>query len=115
MKSVKTFSLIASWSLRIAVLLFMIANYWNVFKTIDFSHLSLFTLLAFIYCLFGILLFIGGFQKSASLSVISGLLIFLVSVYFLVINYKGNIMDVNFVIYIFPCAIGLYFFANGNK
>ncbi|MDD2687523.1 MAG: hypothetical protein PHI54_03595 [Bacteroidales bacterium] len=115
MKPIKSLSFIANWSLRIAILLFMAANYGLLFQSIDFSHIDLSTLIAFVYCLCVLLLFIGGLQKNASLSVISALLIFLLSVYFLVVNYKGHIFEVSFVIYFFPTTIALHFLANGNK
>lgn len=115
MKPIKTFALIASWSLRISILLFMIAMYWGDFKNINFQHLTAYTLIVFVFCLFGILLFIGGFQKNASLTVISAIVVFLIAIYFLVTTYSGSILNINFLIYIFPFSIALYFVSNGNN
>ncbi len=115
MKPIKSFALIASWCLRISILLFMLVMYWDEFKNIDFQHLTLNTLLAFVYCLFGILLFIGGFQKNASLTVISAIIVFLISIYLLFTAYKGTVLDIYFLIYVFPFSIGLYFVSNGNN
>jgi len=115
MKPIKSFALIASWCLRISILLFMLVMYWSEFKNIDFQHLTLHTLLAFVYCLFGILLFIGGFQRNASLTVISAIIVFLISIYLLFTAYKGDVLDVSFLIYVFPFSIGLYFLSNGNN
>ena len=115
MKPVKSFALIAHWCLRISVLLFMIALFLPIAKTIDFQHLSVFILLAFLYCLFGILLFIGGFQKNATLTIIAAIIVFLISVYFLVTKYGGSILAFDFIIYMFPLSISLYFLANGNN
>lgn len=115
MKPIKSFALISHWSLRISILLFMIALFLPIAKTIDFQHLTIFILIAFMYCLFGILLFIGGFQKNASLTVISAIIVFLISVYFIVTKYNGSILDFNFIIYMFPLSISLYFLASGNN
>lgn len=115
MKPVKSLSLIANWCLRISVLLFMITTYWSIFVHIDFQNLNTFILIGFVYCLFGLLLFIGGFQKKASLTVISGIIVFLISIYFIVVTYNEHILDISFLIYFFPCSIGLYFVANGNN
>ena len=115
MKPLKSLGIISRWFLRTSILLFVIALFFPIAKQINFNHLSVYVLLAFIYCLFGILLFIGGFHKNSSLTVISSLIVFLISVYFIVSNYGASILDFKFIIYMFPLSISLFFMANGNN
>ena len=115
MKPLKSLTNIACWTLRISVLLFMIVLFYPIVKEIDFQSLSLYILIAFLYFLFGVLLFVGGFQKNSSLTIISAIIVFLISIYFLISKYNGTILSETYLVYIFPFSIALYFMANGNN
>ncbi len=115
MKPIKSLANIASWTLRISILLFMVALFYPIVKEINFQSLSVYILLVFLYFLFGLLLFIGGFQRNSSLTVISAIVVFLISIYFLISKYNGTILSDTFLIYTFPFSIALYFIARGNN
>ena len=112
MKPVKTFEPLAKWILRISVLIFVIVNYWDVFKQFNLKNIN--SILASIFLIFGILLFIGGFRKNNSVTVISGLLVFAISTYFIVRGFNG-IFDKQLLTFIFPASVGLFFMSKGNN
>ena len=78
-------------------------------ESIDFKNVNHLLILGL--SLFSILLFFGGFIKKNNLSVISGLLIFIIAVIMLLINLSdiGNQSPAFFVM-----AIGFYFMSSGN-
>ena len=115
MKPLKSLSTFSVWLLRIAVVLFLAMHYMHVIKSIDIHAISLEILCICVYCIFGILLLLGGIRKGASLTVISGLFVALFSIYFAYVNYNGNCLNENMLLFIFPFSVGIYFLANGNK
>ncbi len=111
MKPVKSLEPTAKWLLRIGVLLFVVAHYWDIFKKFEIN--SIHSLLILLFFLFGTLLFIGGFRKNASLTVVSGLLVFAISAYYIIRGFAG-VFDQDLLLYIFPASVGLFFFSKGN-
>lgn len=114
MKPLKNTEPFALWILKIVLLLWMIISFWDDVKQIDVNHLSVYYILITVYFLFGVLLFISGFTKNTTLSVFSGLMIFLLSLYFVVKSYHGTILDIRMITYLFPVGIGLLFVSNGK-
>lgn len=112
MKPIKSLEIIAKWMLRISVLLFVIFYFYDVVKTFKFESVNYLVIL--LYFLFATLLFIGGFRKNAGLTVIAGLLVFLISVFFIARGYSGVILDKTLIVYIFPASVGLFFLSKGN-
>ncbi len=115
MKPLKSLSIVANWLLRISILVFIVVRYFNTLQQIDVKHLSLNVLAILIFSLFGLLLFVGGFRSKAGLTVVSGLIISIISLFFIYTNFHGVWLDINMAIYIFPFSVGVYFLANGNK
>ncbi len=111
MKPVKSFESIAKWLLRSSILLFVVTKYWDVIKQLSFKNLE--SILVFVFLIFGVLLFIGGFRKNSGITVLSGLLVFLISTYFIIVGFNG-IFDRNLLTFIFPASVGLYFMSKGN-
>lgn len=112
MKPIKSIEGFAKWMLRSSVLLFIIFYFYETVKTFNFE--SVYYLITLIFFVFGVLLFAGGFRKNASLTVISGLMVFLISLFFIARGYHGLIMDRNLIVYIFPASVGLFFLSKGN-
>ena len=115
MKPLKSLTAVANWLMRISIVVFIVVHYYNDLKQIDIKHLSLNILAIILFSLFGLLLFIGGFRSKAGLTVISGLIISIISLFFIYQNYNGVWLDLNMAVYIFPFSVGIYFLANGNK
>lgn len=111
MKPIKSLEPLAKWLLRIGVLLFVVTHYWDFFKKFEIH--SIHNLLILLFFLFGALLFVGGFRKNGALTVISGLLVFGISSYFIIKGFAG-VFDRDLLLFIFPASIGLFFCAKGN-
>lgn len=112
MKPIKSIEGFAKWMLRSSVLLFIIFYFYEIVKTFNFE--SVYYLVVLLFFVFGVLLFAGGFRKNASLTVISGLMVFLISLFFIARGYHGLIIDKNLIVYIFPASVGLFFLSKGN-
>lgn len=112
MKPVKSLEIVAKWLLRISVLLFVIFYFYETVKTFKFENVNY--IVTLIFFVFSALLFIGGFRKNAGLTVIAGLMVFLISIFFIARGYSGVILDKTLIVYIFPASVGLFFLAKGN-
>ncbi len=112
MEQVKAFIPISAWALRIAILVLDYIIFFSALLTPDFKKINY--LVAVGFTLFGILLFIGGFMKRGTLTIISSIFLIIGCGYEIVMHYgfgQGNFVAVFFVF----GAISLFFFANGNK
>ncbi|MBN2891416.1 MAG: hypothetical protein JXL97_06090 [Bacteroidales bacterium] len=107
MKPLKAALPIGKWMLRLSLVLFIYYVYKDTILSFEFKNLEYITILGL--SVFVLLLFIGGFLKNNSLSVISGLLIFILSTIKLVLGLPG--LEAEMFMFI---AIGFYFMASGN-
>lgn len=112
MKPFKSGAIIASWLLRIMLVWFIYQNYFQSFTGFDFKSFSFYLTAA--YLLFGVLLFAGGFIQKPTLTVISGMVIFIIPIVQLIRAFPKDLGDV-LLLYLIPLSVGFYFFANGNN
>lgn len=103
---------IALWLLRISLVLYLFLNNLNRLNPIDFQSIRFYIAVALI--VFSVLLLIGGLLSKPSLTIISGLIVFLVSGYQLAVSFNGR-LDISYVLILFPLSIGFFFFCYGNK
>jgi hypothetical protein len=101
----------AIWLLRIALVISVYVLYSNTISTFAFTSLSF--LVAGLILLSGILVVIGGLLNKPWLSVISGLVIFLLSGYKIFVSFNGT-FDHFIASQFIPIALGFFFFTNGN-
>lgn len=111
MKPLKSITPLARWMLRISLASFIYFVYFSTFKTFNFSNPDFY--FAAIYVVFGALLFIGGFLRKSSLTVISGFVIFMLAVYQFMRSFSGFTGDY-MLSYIMPASIAFYFLSTGN-
>jgi len=110
MEPVKSFLPIAKWMLRLALALLIYIRYMDLVLGFSFDSAAYFIAAGLV--IFGVLLVAGGFTKKSDLTVVSGLLIFLLA---LIMVFIDN-FSVNRLITHFPvAAMGFYFMARGNK
>jgi hypothetical protein len=112
MQPFKYGQVIAMWLLRITLALYLFLSYINRLSPINFESIRFYVSLVFV--IFAVLLLVGGFLSKPGLTVISGLIIFLLSAYQLIISFNGRI-DISLVMYFFPLSIGFFFLCQGNK
>jgi len=111
MKPVKSLVPLAKWLLRIALVFFIVAKYMNNIQEFNFNSIP-FILAALLY-IFGFLLIAGGFMGKANLTVVSGLAIFIVSVFQIIGALQASHFEA-FTLYLLQGAIGFYFMSRGN-
>jgi hypothetical protein len=111
MKPLKTTTPLARWLLRLSLAVFIFFAYFGTFKKLEFGNLEFY--FASVYVIFGVLLFIGGFLSKSSLTVLSGFIIFLLSVYLLIKTFSGDISE-HMLGYLLPASIAFYFLSTGN-
>jgi hypothetical protein len=106
---------VATWMMRISVFLYLLLGYLENIKVVNFQRLD--DVLVFVYVLVGLLLVVGGFLSKDTLTIIAGALLFLLTLYFLVIHFPDHITMqsmVRILIYLWPASVGLYFLSAGN-
>lgn len=111
MRPLKSAVPLAKWLLRIALLGLVYQAYFNTFLEFSFNNAEYF--FALILVVFAILLVLGGFLSKPSLTVVSGLIVFLVFIVLLFIK-RINSLE-GFINYFVPASIGFYFLARGNR
>ncbi len=110
MKPWKSISGIASWLMRLSLVLFIYHRFFGIMLQFDFSQQRFYFAAGFV--LFGVLLLIGGFAKQ-SLTVIAALVLFLLAVLHLVTGFNG--ITAHLVQWAMVSALCLFFVTNGNK
>ena len=113
MKPIKNLEPIAKWILRCAAVVYVFSLYYKSLQSFEFSNIHY--LLNFIYCLFFVLLFIGGFQKGNTLTIISGIVVSLISVYKVYWEFNGSFLDTQLYVFLMLLGIGVFFTSRGNS
>ena len=112
MHPIKFFHPISTWLMRIGMVLFAWVNYFFMLQALNLKSIIFY--IAFVSILFSVLLFVGGFFRKHTLTVVSSIFLILAAVYqiftFLPIGLTNN-----FAICLLTGAIAFYFLANGNK
>jgi hypothetical protein len=112
MEPVRSLYAISTWLLRVAVLVLVYIIFFTTLRSPDVNHVPFWIAAGF--ALFSMLLFVGGFMKKSSMTVISAVILALGCVYKIVMYYafsQGGFIAIFLVL----GAISLFFFANGNK
>lgn len=118
MKPLKNLLPLALWLLRISVLLCIISTYLYVFDHFNYKNIN--HILALASILSAAFLFIGGFAKKSTLTIIAGLLLCglqLYHIYPLVVHSNSITLAYDARIYanLLLAATGLLFAAHGNN
>jgi hypothetical protein len=112
MKPVKGIQPFATWLMRLAVAFFVFLTFFSTLKGFEYKSIQFYVAVS--YIVFGSLLFIGGFMSKPGITVFSGLMLFLVSVYRIVM-FSSEKFDTTLVMYSLVATVSLYFFTAGNK
>jgi hypothetical protein len=112
MKPFNSGAIIAAWLLRIMLIWFVYRNYFRGLADFDPGNFNFYIDAA--YVLFAILLFAGGFLQKPTLTVISGLFIFILPIIQLIRSFPADIQG-NLLLYLIPVSVGFYFFTAGNS
>jgi quinol-cytochrome oxidoreductase complex cytochrome b subunit len=110
MEPIKGFMPIAGWLLRLSLGIVVYLHFFDTFLTFSFNNLNYF--MALLYIIFTILLIIGGLLKKNATTVISGMVIFILSIAMI---FMGQVSIEKVLAYFMPAALGFYFMAAGNR
>ena len=103
---------LASMLLRIIMIWHVYINYFNTFTGFELKSLAFY--FAAIYVVFSLLLFIGGFLRKPSVSIISGLVLFLLPIVQVIRAFPEN-PETQLLNYLIPATLGFFFLTHGNS
>ncbi|MFO8234884.1 MAG: hypothetical protein R6U04_05745 [Bacteroidales bacterium] len=112
MKAVKQLQPLSIWLMRLAAALFILLAYFDTFAALKLSSITFY--ISTVFMIFGILLFIGGFLKNSTLTVISSAVLILATGYHAFLNLQSA-FDYNFGVYVILGSLFVYFLAHGNS
>lgn len=110
MKPIKSAHSLAKWLLRIASAMLVYSQYFKTFQRFSFNNLDYF--IAFVMVIVTIFFVVGGFLKNSSITVVSSLILFILSLILIIISgFQFSVIIENIGI----LSISLFFVARGNK
>lgn len=109
MKPIKSLQPLSVWLMRIGLLLFAYDQYFNTFTKFKLDNINFYV--AALFLIFSAIIFITGFICRTTLTVISGLVISLISIYN-IIDVIDSGLDSFLVINIIIASIAIYFLSN---
>lgn len=103
---------LAVWMLRAALLVLVYMIFFVTLRSADPGNLNFYIAVAFVLC--AVLVFVSGFMKQHGLTMIPAALLFLGSLYKIVMHYVY--FTEHFVaIYTVMAAVSFFFITNGNR
>ncbi len=112
MKPFRSLQGLSGWLLRAGLVLFIIEAHYKTFIGFNYKVSGFYFSLLFLMA--GLLLFIGGFLKNSSLTVVSGFVLFILSIINIILVFNGVIGEYLLDEYII-LSLALFFLSNGNK
>lgn len=109
MKPIKSLLPLAIWLMRIGLILFAYTHYFDTIKNFDYENLNFYV--ALLFCIFSALIFITGFVSKPTITVISGLVLAIISVYNLVKLFDSGITS-SLSVFVIIAGIAFYFLSN---
>jgi len=111
MKTVKSLYPLSTWAMRIGIAFFVYAKFSDIVFQLNFNNFSFY--IALLFVVFGFLLFVGGFIKKSSLTMISSLVLLFLSIYKIIL--LSSTVNISISIYILILSISLLFLSKGNN
>lgn len=112
MKPPKNLYPLFSWVLRVTFLLLSYLLFWDEVRGLDFHAFSFWV--SFLFILFSVLLFIGGFSRSHDLTLISSLVLGLIALYHTYVAFALPLTPA-FAFNLLIASSAFVLFALGNK
>lgn len=109
MKPIKSLLPLAIWLMRIGLIIFAYTHYFDTIKNFDYENLNFYV--ALLFSIFSALIFITGFVAKPTITVISGLVLAIISIYNLVKLFDSGITT-SFSVFIIITGIAFFFLSN---
>lgn len=111
MQPIKALLPVSEWLMRISLILFAYVKYFKTFTKFHLDKVEFY--LASFFLIFSAVIFITGFKKKSELTVISGFVITLISIY-TIINSIDRGLDTNLILNFLIASIAVYFLSNSS-
>ncbi len=112
MKPARLLLPIATFIMRIVVLLFIYINFFDTVLAIKFNQFSFY--FASVMSIMGILFFIGTFTKKQTLTVFTSLVMFLM-IFYKIFTISAGFLTFTMIGYLMFLSIIFFFLCNGNR
>jgi len=114
MKPIKNIEPLSKWLLRISLVAYIFFTCFDNVKTFDFHSVNY--IINLLYVLFAVLLLFGGFGKNATLTIVSGIVLSIISAYKIYNAFSINdLLNPTIYLFLILFAIGLFFTSKGNS
>ena len=114
MKPIKNLEPAAKWLLRFSLAAYIICLYFNEVKAFDFKSVNY--IINLIYMLFAVLLLLGGISKNATLTILSGIVLSLISAYKIYVAFSlSDLTNPAIFLFLMVFGLGVLFASKGNS
>ncbi len=111
MQPIKALLPVSLWLMRISLVLYAYDEYFKTFTKFDLDKVEFY--IAFLFLIFSAIIFVTGIKKRSALTVISGFIITLISIYNVINTIDGG-LDTELIINFLVASIAIFFLANPN-
>jgi ABC-type bacteriocin/lantibiotic exporter with double-glycine peptidase domain len=103
---------LSTFLLRLGVLFFIYVYYFGIVLELNYEQVDFY--FAAVFTIFGVLFFIGTFLSKQTLTVLSSLILFLLSLY-KIFTYSGNLASSSFLSFLLFGMVVFFFLCKGNR
>lgn len=111
MQPIKALLPVSLWLMRIGLVLYAYDEYFKTFTKFNLDKVEFY--IAFLFLIFSAIIFVTGIKKRSALTVISGFIITLISIYNVINTIDGG-LDTQLIINFLIASIAVFFLANPN-
>lgn len=112
MKPARILLPLSTFLMRLGAAFYIYLTHFDPIRNPNFQQFHFY--LSSLFIIFGLLLVLGAFARKQTLTVLSALVLFLLSLYE-VVTFSGSPETLSFVSLVLFGTIGLFFVTNGNK
>lgn len=109
MQPIKALMPVSIWLMRVGLLLYAYEEYFQRFSKFQLSKVEFY--IAALFLIFSAIIFVTGFVKKATLTVISGFIITFISIYN-ILNVVDRGLDMELIINLLIAGIAIYFLSD---
>jgi hypothetical protein len=109
MQPIKALLPVSIWLMRIGLLLYAYDEYFKQFTKFHLDKVDFY--IAALFLIFSAIIFVTGFKRRATLTVISSFVVTLISIYNIINNIDGG-LDSALILNFLIASIAVYFLAN---
>lgn len=109
MEPIKALLPVSIWLMRVGLILYAYEEYFRTFTKFHLDNVNFY--IAALFLIFSAIIFVTGIKKRAALTVVSGFVITLISIYNIINTIDGG-LDSELIVNFLIASIAVYFLAN---